>query len=682
MAEKKIFISYSRRDTDYVSSLVTALREQGFDVWFDKNIRTGTDWDDTIESELKKADAVVLILSKTSVTSDNVKDEISYAIGLNKSVNPIKIEECDVPMRLARKQFVDFTALGHEAGFERLVSDLKRTLEIADEKKEIPKGSFTPPVSKAISANPISEKKPSKLIPYIIGGVAAIVLAVVLMMQFTDIFTPEHKLVEQVPLEVVDIALDGAEDTKSIAVLAFTDMSPEQDQEYFSDGISDEILNLLAKIPELKVISRTSSFSYKGKDLSIKKIGNELHVDHVLEGSIRKSGNTFRITAQLVDVNSATQIWSETYDRDIQDIFKIQDEIATKVTQQLEVSLLGKVLISSTVNTDAYNLFLQARQLKNQRSPESNTNAIKLTRESIVIDSTYAPSWDLLCSLFYQSAFNLAAMPMDEAIKEGKISAKKAIALDPKYVNGYLSLAQLEEASWNFKEGSALMDQAILLEPNSSAVLYMQTYFALMNGKKEVALELMLKRIELDPLNEEWNYFNLALNYYLNGKFVEAEESLNRLLLLHPNADSANSLMGQVQLSLGHPEKALEYIDKDTRTFWLLYRKSMEVYAAGNKKEANVLLKKLIADWGDIAWSNIAHVYAFRGEKNEAFKWLELALENKDITLLEFLSSPEMQNLWGDPRWDKFINKLGLPEDHGFHMDVNVIASTAEQPNE
>ena len=183
MSAKKIFISYSRRDTEYVKSLVEALRKQGFEVWFDKNIRTGTDWDDTIESELKKADAIVLILSKTSVASDNVKDEISYAIGLDKPVNPIKIEECDVPMRLARKQFVDFTVMGHEAGFERLVHDLKINLKEAE--TTVPKGAFKPPKIAANQGNAV-QKGSKKIMPYIIGGIATLLVFVVLILNCDD----------------------------------------------------------------------------------------------------------------------------------------------------------------------------------------------------------------------------------------------------------------------------------------------------------------------------------------------------------------------------------------------------------------------------------------------------------------------------------------------------------------
>ena len=183
MSGKKIFISYSRRDTEYVSKLVEALRKQGFEVWFDKNIRTGTDWDDTIEEELKKADAVVLILSKTSVASENVKDEISYAIGLDKPVNPIKIEECDVPMRLARRQFVDFTTMGAEAGFERLVNDLN--ISLSEAKKSVPKGAFTPPKTTGGESSD-GAKGSKKVVPYIIGGIVAVILFIVLIMQCED----------------------------------------------------------------------------------------------------------------------------------------------------------------------------------------------------------------------------------------------------------------------------------------------------------------------------------------------------------------------------------------------------------------------------------------------------------------------------------------------------------------
>lgn len=455
---------------------------------------------------------------------------------------------------------------------------------------------------------------------------------------------------------------------KSIAVLAFTDMSPEKDQEYFSDGISEEILNLLTKIPDLKIVSRTSSFSYKGKELDIKKIGKELQVSHLLDGSIRKAGNTLRITTQLIDVSNGLQLWSETYDRNIEDIFKIQDEIAAKVTQQLKVTLLGTELASKTVNINAYNLYLQAKQLRIQNSSESDKNALKLIRESIAIDSTYAPSWAMLSDCFWYAAFSNMAMSIPDAILQGKWAANKAIALDPNYANGYLQLAAFENASWNFKIETQLIDKAILLDPNNPEVIKAKSTRALNFGKKNLAIEMVLKTIEIDPLNTI-HLYNLSLYYWMDKRFTEADNTMTKYLMTNPNSHFGNSLMGQIQLSLGKLEKAMAHVEKDADPFWQLYRKSMIEYAMGNTKEANDLLKLLIADYGDSSWPNIAHVHAFRDEKDAAFKWLDLAFENKDISLLEILNYPEMENLWGDPRWNRFINKLGLPKDHGFHMD-------------
>ena len=517
-------------------------------------------------------------------------------------------------------------------------------------------------IKRTVSVKPeesIAPETSNRLNKLIIGGLTIAILLLV----YTMYKGPEANLSEIEELTEIPI-----ENDKSIAVLAFADMSPEKDQEYFSDGISEEILNLLAKIPDLKVVSRTSSFSYKGKEQNIKKIGEELQVGHVLEGSIRKSGNTFRITTQLIKVSNGLHVWSETYDRDITDIFKIQDEIASKVTQQLKVTLLGDILTTKTANTDAYNLFLQAKQLREQNSSESSKNALKLIKESIAIDSTYAPAWALLSDVIYDATFRHAIISFDQGILEGKQAAKQSVSLDPNYVNGYVNLSAFESFSWNFEVENELLEKAMLLDPHNPEVIKAKSNSALNFGKKDLAIELLLKTMELDPLNT-LHYFNLGLYYWTNKNYTKAEASLNKYLLLSPNSGFGNNMMGQIQISMGRPEKAITYIEKDTDPFWNSYRKTMAIYGMGKTKEADILLKQFVTDWGHDSWPNIAHVYAYRGEKDNAFKWLELAYDNKDASLLEILNYPEMENLWGDPRWNKFINKLGLPKDHGFHRD-------------
>ncbi|NND14944.1 MAG: hypothetical protein HKN89_01320, partial [Eudoraea sp.] len=218
----------------------------------------------------------------------------------------------------------------------------------------------------------------------------------------------------------------------SIAVMAFADMSPKQDHEYFSDGISEELLNLLAKIPKLKVISRTSSFSYKGKDAKATDIGQELNVSHILEGSIRKSGDMIRVTAQLIRTSDGTHEWSHTYDRKLDSIFKIQDEIAAEVSNELEISLLGgETLKSKTVDPEAYNLYLQAKHLTKRTTKEGYIEAEAKIIESIALDSTYAPAWECLAGIYNTGTYNFSIRESNEGIRLGLEAAHKAIELDP-----------------------------------------------------------------------------------------------------------------------------------------------------------------------------------------------------------------------------------------------------------
>ena len=212
---------------------------------------------------------------------------------------------------------------------------------------------------------------------------------------------------------------------KSIAVLAFADMSPQKDQEYFSDGISEELLNLLAKIPELKVISRTSSFSYKGKNKTATEIAKELNVSYILEGSIRKAGNMVRVTAQLIRANDGFHEWSHTYDRAMDSIFKIQDDISAEVSKQLQLSILGKQFLSKPIDTEAYNLYLQAVHLIHQNTKESYIKAEEKIKAALAIDDTYADAWRRLAQIYDTGVYNFSVREPKEGIPLGSRSSKK-----------------------------------------------------------------------------------------------------------------------------------------------------------------------------------------------------------------------------------------------------------------
>ncbi len=456
---------------------------------------------------------------------------------------------------------------------------------------------------------------------------------------------------------------------RSIAVLAFDDMSPNKDQGYFSDGISEEILNLLTKIPDLKVISRISSFTFKGKDITTEEIGKKLNVAHILEGSVRKSGNTLRITAQLINTDDGTHVWSETYDREMSDIFKVQDEIAGKVTQHLKTTIMND-MISTPVDPMAYDLYLQAKQVYKLNTGEALKNAETLIYQSMAIDSSYAPTWAFLSTIFYDQIYRMVILPMThDNITMGMNTAKKAIILDPNDASGYARLARFESANWNFTAANADINMAMSLAPENSDINSAAAINAIQIGKIDEAVRLQLKVLEVDPINY-YILFNLGLYYWMLKDYRNAEKQLRTFLLHYPNSEVAHAVLSLTYLELDEKNKAIEELEKEPGPFWKLYRKCMVTYRVGNKEEANVLLKKLIEDWGNVAWPNIASVYAFRGEKDEAFNWLDKAYENRDGSTLEILSYPEMEHLWGDPRWNAFIDKLGLPEDNGFHRDL------------
>lgn len=452
-------------------------------------------------------------------------------------------------------------------------------------------------------------------------------------------------------------------DDKSIAVLAFADMSQSKDQEYFSDGISEEILNLLAKIPDLKVISRTSSFSFKDKDATVAEIGKALNVSHILEGSVRKSGNTLRITAQLINVENGVHLWSETYDKEMEDIFKIQDEIATAVSRELQATLLGNSIASKTVNPDAYDLYLRAKY--EDRTAEGNSRAEGLLKQSIAIDSTYVPAWTLL-SLMQLGAANFGTRSILEAHKLATRSAKKAIAVAPNDAWGYLRLAEIQFQKWEFEKAVSNAKKAMQLEPGNIKIKLFLAYINFASVEEKITLQKKL--IALDPLMYR-NYFKLGLCLYWDGRLEEAEAALRTYELHFPNSASLNYCISRVLLAQGKKEEALKEVEKEPGALWRLYGKNFVFYALGRHKEADSLLAEMkegVAKYD--AAANIAVVYAFRGDVEHAFLFLHKALEEKSPTLLTAVYYPAFKILYKDPRWNELINKMGLPKGHGVPM--------------
>lgn len=510
-------------------------------------------------------------------------------------------------------------------------------------------------INKEESITPETNNRLNKII-IVALGIAIILLSVNLFVNKNSIeVSNSNKSVDVISIE-----------DKSIAVLAFTDMSQDKDQEYFSDGISEEILNLLAKIPDLKVISRTSSFSFKNKEVTTDEIGSALNVNHVLEGSIRKSGNTFRITAQLIDVVNGAHIWSETYDRPMNDIFKIQDEIASNVSEQLQLRILGELKVTKSPMAEAYNLYLKALHLSNQNTKTAYISAEKVIKEALDIDPNYSDAWQLLASIYHTGMYNFSLRSYEEGIPLGIKAAQKAVELDPNSGVNFITLSSLQDLNWDFEASAKNRDKALELDPYNAIII--GTAANMTFGDINKSVELLKRSIALDPLVYV-NYYNLGFAYYKLGDIEKAEEAFETFLTYYPNSQIIHYMMAQVRIAQGRYDEALKEIELETHEFFSLYGMNFVYFAKGDTERADELFEEFIKKYSDDDPANLADLYAFRGNKDESFKWLNKALEIKDPVLLEALAYPTFKIMYKDPRWRTFINKLNLPENHGFHLD-------------
>lgn len=453
---------------------------------------------------------------------------------------------------------------------------------------------------------------------------------------------------------------------RSIAVMAFADMSPKHDHEYFSDGISEELLNLLSKIPDLKVISRTSSFSYKGKDTKATEIGKELEVTHILEGSIRKAGNMIRVTAQLINTSNGAHEWSHTYDRELDNIFKIQDEIANEVSKELKLSFTDQGLKSTPVDPEAYNLYLQANHLIKQNSKSAYIEAEAKAKASIALDSSYASSWRLLAEIYNTGTYNFSIREPSEGIPLGLDAAHKALALDPSSGYSYAALASLQELNWDFMKASKNMDKALELLPNDGIIIgtaALNTF-----GDLEKTVDLLHKALEVDPLVYS-NYFNLGHAYYRLNRLKEAEAAFKTFAVYYPNWEIFHYMMARIRLAQGKTDEAIAEIEQEKHEFFSLYGRNFIQSSMGKTKASNALFAEFLEKYGDTDPANVADLYAFRGNYDQSFLWLNKAYEAKDPVLVEALTYPSFKPMHSDPRWSAFIQKIGLPEDHGYPLN-------------
>jgi TolB-like protein/DNA-binding winged helix-turn-helix (wHTH) protein/Flp pilus assembly protein TadD len=454
--------------------------------------------------------------------------------------------------------------------------------------------------------------------------------------------------------------------SSSIAVLPFADMSPARDQAYLSDGLMEQLIDDLAKVPRLEVIGRSSALQFKGKDEDVRKVGRMLGVANVLEGSVRREGNHIRITAELVKAEDGFQLWSQSYDREMNDIFTVQDEIALAATQALQLKLLGsngQPVASNprSANPDAYQAYLQAGYFS-QRGPnkEDFGKSLSYADTALKLDEKYAPAWALRASVENMMAESGLIDPK-EGFRNARENAGRAIALDPALASSYLALAATQiSCDWDWAAAHVSITKAAALEPGSVEVLRMRSYLSRILGDLTQAIKLYEQAVALDPLRIN-SYSGLGYLLYSAGRYDEAQATLQKALDLNPQATYVHLTLDKILIAEGHPQQALVEVEKEPIEWGKLTGQAMAYHALAREEESNAALGTLIARYQVLAPYQIAQVYAFRGESDTSFEWLARAYEQRDPGMPEIKSNPLFKNMRHDRRYSELLKKMHLP---------------------
>jgi TolB-like protein/lipoprotein NlpI len=448
---------------------------------------------------------------------------------------------------------------------------------------------------------------------------------------------------------------------KSIAVLPFANMSDDKANDYFSDGISEELLNLLAKIPQLKVTARVSSFSFKGKELDIPEIARRLGVAHVLEGSVRKAGDQVRITAQLIHAADGFHMWSETYDRKVDDIFKIQDEVAGKVVKELKLSLLEPPPKARTTDPKAYALYLQAKELARHMNAAAFEQSDAFYHQVLEIDPRYAPAWNGLAGNLVDKADD-GIVSSAEGYARAREAAEKALAIDPDYAPTHARLGRIAMFENDFAGAANHFQRALALDPTDLDVLQDAAFFLFDLGRMDEAVALQQAVVRRDPVNTtSLHYLGVYQRY--SGRYDEAIAAFRTALSLNPGRGAVHFALGVALILRGDAAGALAEVEQETDEGWRMTGLPMAYHALGRKSDSDTALAALIAKHETDSSCDIAYVYAFRGEADQAFAWLDKAVAYHDPGLGEIVPQNLFDKIHSDPRWLPFVRKIGKAPD-------------------
>ena len=653
-AGNAVFLSYASEDAGAAERISNALRHAGIEVWFDKTeLRGGDAWDRRIREQIRDCRLFIPIISAKSEARDEgyfrrewkLAADRTHEMSEKKSfVLPVVIDgtherEAAVPEKFLEVQWTRLPAgettpafVAHVAG---LLARAPATTAPGDTRESTASGTWRAP------------QPPRRSLVVALTVAIALVVALVYL-----------GLERLVPPKRATVAAGGPGD-KSIAVLPFVDLSEKHDQEYLADGIAEETLNQLAKIPGLKVIGRTSSFQFKGKNDDVRRIGAELGSAFVLEGSVRRSADRIRVTAQLISAGDGGHRWSETYDAKLDDVLNVQDAMAASLARALQVTVdVAPTAARGSTNPEAYDLYLRGLYALDSASKEGCDRAGELFKQALHFDPASAST---LVSL--AMAYDCVGWAgTGSGFAQAREFATRALKLDPNSAEAHLVLANAYIVrDWDWDQAQREIDLAFKLAPPDGRALITAARLAAVKADFEHAAVLLQQALALDPLDPV-TYGDLGDVNLRSGRYGDAETSFRRCLQIAPRFVGGHYWLAIALLMQGRLQDALSESERETPRDGRFLGGAAVLYAMHRVAESDAALKQAL-EVNRVGWpSALARVYAYRGELDQAMDWLERAYQARDVDLYLINHDPQLRNLESDPRYKAFLRKMNLPE--------------------
>jgi adenylate cyclase len=664
-----VFISYASQDAAVANAVVAALERHGLTCWIaPRDVTPGALYADEIIRSINEAKALVIVLSASAIASPHVGKEVERASSKRRPIITLKTDTAPLTTALeyflSESQWVDIGVDGTEAAFAKLISAVRRQSMAAPTGKPGQPGGTAQPASEPLRRPPASLRLTRRLSRPLVATFAVIaVIGVYLVVD--KLWLSKHAGQGKPAATAAPPATPAAPtiSEKSIAVLPFVDMSEKKDQEYLADGLSEELIDHLARSPDLLVIARTSSFQFKGKNEDVRRIASTLGVAHLLEGSVRKSGTTLRISAQLIRASDGTHLWSQTYDRGLADVFKLQDEIAETVTQALKVTLTPTAVVqASEIIADAHDVLLKGNFFWQREGNGDEEKALALYQEATRLDPYYAPAWAKI-GLVYHSFGYANKIPALEARSKAFMAADRAIQIDPNLAPAHLTLGRIyRDFDWDWTHARSEFEKAVELDPNNNNARADLGYLNWMEtGNIDEEISALRQNLIRDPL-AMGSLDNLGSSYWVVGRLEESAATFERLLELNPDFVTAQADYARTLLFMGKNAAALAAASKETSELDRLSILPNIYWALGRQSESDQTLEQLKNGHAKVAPYNIASIHAFRGEVDSAFVWLDRAYQQKDPGIANVKFDPYMRELRTDPRFTELLHKMKLTE--------------------